>query len=148
MSIPKSKKQLFEEAKAERLIEQFDEITGHRLHLSAALHELDPKDIPGSYKNTLKALVMNAGHNGIALSLVKEVLPDPEILQQVRGELGTGPYVVGKGTPAEHVAEGEKVIIEGKGQTKGNTVTFYPGENMKIISPEAQAPASESTTTE
>jgi len=142
-TITKSKKQLFAEAKAEALIEQFDELTGYRLKLSAALQDLDPEDIPGSYKHTLKALVMNAGKDGIALSVVKEVLPDPEILQQVRGELGSGPYVIGKGTPAERVAEGEKVIMEGKGQTKGNTVTFYPGEAMKAVSSEAPTPSTE-----
>ena len=76
------------------------------------------------HKTWNSTIVRAAGKDGIELALVKEVLPDPEVLQQVRNQLGTGPYTVGKGTPQERLAEGEKVLVEGKGQSKGNTVTF------------------------
>ncbi|GEM_PF-5521396 len=128
-------KETFLKAKEAARKEQFVEITDNRVQLLTNLKELDDKDVVGSYRHTLERLVRDAGSDGISLALVKQVLPDPVILQQARNEIGTGSYVVGKGTLGEKEVEGEKLIVEGKGQFKGNTLTFYPGEKMKLESP-------------
>lgn len=128
----KTKKELLAEMKIAALEETYNEITSLRTQTLEALKDLDAQDILGSYKHTLTALVRKAGKAGISLAEVKTVLPDVDILQLARNELGSKSYIISKGTPGEEEKEGAKVIMEDKGQTKGNTVTFYPGENVNL----------------
>ena len=139
----KTKRQLWAEMQEAARQEQFEEITGLRQQLLVTLKELDPDDTRDSYTHSLTAMVRVAGKNGIELSRVKEILPDPDVLQQVRNQLGSDEYVTNKGTPQEEKLMGEKVILEGKGQTKGNTITLYPGEKMNLKVNQNQPPVPE-----